>query len=647
MKLKNVLIYAFLMLTLIPIIIVSLLLYKSGYDLSKESYVRNLTESISVQTDYIVQTVDNDMILDQRFAHQCGEVLQESAIITQSQKEELYVAFQSYLKISNDKMYACLLLDANDTSIYTIGEVDVLKTVKENLPDLSQLDRQKIIELKLNSETHSLAILTPIMTSGNTYAGCLISIYDQAYLFKIISSYYKLADTSTYICRADGGVINSRPLSDQKQNEAIKEALIALTFTSEGEINMRIEATPITGYYKKIGDTPWYLVGFIDHELVNSFTNQYVFTYFLIIIVVSLVDLLLAFYFSRRVVKPINSLIEVMEGYPGNLVGGQPQIQQEHGYVETQYLHTKFFELMKRILLVQHNFEGVYQLYQSGSMSDTNIDIDTKEQTISSNKEVFQKLMNELEVAPGACIVERFINCFCIKDQRELMEVFENMRDRHLSVPCENEVYTPHLGEKWFHILVVPMYENDSLSHLFIQLRDITGFKKQEMESTEKAIRDSLTGLYNRMGFTQNVTEILQKGDPQALHGIMFVDMDYFKMVNDNLGHAAGDELLCSVGRILLEAAPSDSVVSRFGGDEFAVFLPNSSQESAEQIKETLRQRLNFPFRTEHISFVVTASIGISLWSGVSPKTLEEQLKRADTAMYQEKKRVKQTNDKE
>lgn len=420
---------------MVPIIIVSLLLYKSGYELSKESYIRNLTESISVQADYIVQTIDSDMILDNRYAQQSSSVFQEGSVVSQSQKDELYAVFQSYLKISGDKMVACLLLDVDGTPVYTVGESDVLKTVEPNLPPLSQLDRQTIIELELDAGVYSLGILTPVKNSENVTTGCLISVYDQAYLFKIISSYYKIADTSTYICRGDGGIINSRALSDETQNTAIENALIELTFTTEGDIDMRTETVPILGYYKKIGYTPWFLVGFIDDTLVNSFTNQYVFTYFLIILGVSLADMLLALYFSGRVVKPINSLIQVMERYPESLNDSESQAPKEKGYYETRYLRTNFLQLMKKILLVQHNFEGVYQLYQSGNMSDTNIDIDTKEQTISSNKEVFQQLMNELKVSPKACIVERFINCFSEKDQRVLMEIFENMRDRHLSVP--------------------------------------------------------------------------------------------------------------------------------------------------------------------------------------------------------------------
>lgn len=646
MKLKHVLILAFLTLTLIPIIVVSLLLYKSGYDLSQKSYTRNLTESITVQENYIAQTIDNNMISDFRFAQENQALLKDTENASDIQEKNLHTAFQAYLKDAEDKITVCFLLDKENNPLYTIGDTTTLETVKSKLPPLSELGRQTILEFELEPKTYSLGIVTPIWDSNNDYTGCLISIYDQSFLFKIISSYYKIADTSTYICRANGDVINYRELSDEKQNIAIEKALIELTFTTEGVIDMRSENMRVSGYYKNIDDSPWYLVGFIDDTLVYSFTNQYVLTYILIILGVAAADMLLAIYFSQKVVGPINNLIRVMEGYPNTLTSSELQIPEKNGYYETRYLRTKFLALMKRIMLIQHNFEGVYQLYQSGDMSDTNIDIDVIEQTISSNKEVFQTLMDQLQVPSKACIVERFTCCFCNKDQQLLMNSFENMRDRHLSVPCEIEAFTPHLGKKWFHTLVVPMYENDRLSHLFVQLRDITSFKKQEIETMEESRRDSLTGLYNRAGFTKYVNDALQTGDNSSLHALLFIDMDYFKMVNDNMGHSAGDELLRSVGIILQDNVRPGDIVSRFGGDEFAIFLPHTSHNEIEQIKEALCKGLVYPFHTDKISFVVTASIGVSLWKDDSKDTLEELLQQADAAMYQAKKRVKESTGK-
>lgn len=642
MKLKNILVITFLTLTLIPIITISLLLYKSGFELSKESYTRNLVESINVQVDYISQTIEGNMINDYRFAN--NNYISPSATETEiiAHKHELRTAFQTYLESSEDKIAATVLLDKDNVPLYTIGEKAVLDTITSQYPDFSKLEGQKIMEFDLGQEIYSLGIVTPVWDSNRVYAGSLISVYDKSYIFKIISSYYKIADTSTYICRENGGIINSRMLADEKQNNAITKTLDELTFYTEGVIERRVDNIPVLGYHKNINNSPWFLVGFIDEQLIYSFTNQFVLFYILIIAAVLIADVILSFYFSQKVVAPINRLIKVMEGYQNNLQNYQLQSDKKNGYFETHYLQTKFLDLMKTISMVQHNFKGIYELYQSSEMSDTNINIDVKKQTIQSSKDIFQKLMYEIEVPDGACIVERFCNCFCEKDRILLTDMFETMRDEHLAVTREAEIFTPYMGERWFHTLVVPMYQDDRLSHLFVQLRDISNFKKQEFHSSEQARRDPLTGLYNRTGFTECVADILQsKGQPDS-HGLLFIDMDYFKLVNDNLGHKAGDELLCSVAQTLLDTVEHPAIASRFGGDEFALFIPHSSTDKILEMKDKLNKLLIYPFQTEETTFVVSASIGVSIWTDTSSDTLEEMLQKADSSMYQAKREFKQ-----
>ena len=642
MKLKNILVLAFLTLTLIPIIIMSLLLYRSGFNLSKASYMNSLTESINVQSDYIAQTIKNNMISDYRFASRNDVLLTDANVPPDVQRTELLKAFELYLKSSEGEITVCILMDKSGEAIYTVGEKKMLDAVSSQLPILSGLSGQTMMEFELKPSIYSLGVITPVYDDSNAYAGSLISVYDESYIFKIISSYYEISDTSTYICRQSGDVISYRGLPDEKRNNATTQALSNQVFNKEGVLNIRVDNTPVAGYYKNIYNSPWHLVGVIDDKLIYNFTNQFVLGYIFIIIGVLIADVILSFYFSKRVVEPINALIKVMEGYKNDLNSSDLHCSEKNGYYETKYLCSKFLDLMQTIMLVQHNFEGIYQLYQSNDMDDMNIDIDVKKQTVISNKEVFQELMNGVEVPEGACIVERFVSCFCEKDKVLLMTMFENMRDHHLSVTSEAEVYTPHFGEKWYHSLVVPMYENDRLSRLFIQLRDISNFKKQELQSSETARRDALTGLYNRTGFVEYVKKFLQDAPETDLHGLLFIDMDYFKMVNDNFGHSAGDDLLCTVGDTLVNIIGAQGFASRFGGDEFVVFFPQTSQEEVTRVKQEISKNLIYPFSTDKISFVVSASIGVTTWSRASGETLETLLKQADIDMYEAKRKFKE-----
>lgn len=644
MKLKNLLVLAFLLLTFIPTSISLFLLYQSGLNLSKESYTRNLEESITVQADYISQTIENNMISDNRFANKVLTLPPGSNFTEYIQDEKLFTAFQSYLESSEDKITISILMDSSGTPLYTIGEKNVLDTVMTQLPDLSDSKKQKITEFVLSDNTYSLGIITPVHDSSDIYLGSLISIYDESYIFKIISSYYEIADASTYICRNNGEIISFRGPSTESRNASVENALSKVDFSKYGVINTPIDSEQISGYYKNIYMSPWYLVGFIDHSLLYSFTNKFVLAYMVIIAVVLILGIALAYLFSRKVVAPINHLIKMMDSYQTNITGNELPPLQKNGYYETQYLQTKFLDLMKRILLVQHNFQGIYQLYESNNMGDTNIEIDVMNQTAHSNKEAFQDLMDQLVLPPEACVVERFTNCFCKKDQQILMDMFVNMRDEHLSITSETEIYTPYLGEKWFHSLVVPMYDQKRLSKLFVQLRDVTNFKKQELESSEKARKDPLTELNNRSGFLSAVNSILQnKENPLASHGLLFIDMDYFKLVNDNFGHSEGDRLLCAISSTLLSTIRPTDIASRFGGDEFAIFLPYTTPEATESVKAALSKALIYPYQTKDGAFVVSASIGVSIWSHSDPHSLENLIHLADTSMYQSKRNFKKS----
>lgn len=631
MKLKSILMMILMALTIIPITIVSLLLYKSGFELSKESYQRNLVESLNVQSDYISQAIESNMISDYRFARK--------GITAAFGENDLFAEFTSYLSAAEDKIAVCVLFDPQETVIYAIGEKEMVDTVCGQLSDLPEASGQSIQEFRWEDGSYSLGIVTPVWDK-NDYLGCLVSVYDKSYIFKIISSYYEIADSSTYICRENGDIISARSMQNE-EHTAVGSVLREQALSGEGVLEVKLDGMTLTGYYKNIHNTPWYLSGFVDNERIYSFANQFLTAYIIVLVFVLAVDILLGFYFSHRVVKPINSLIQIIERYQNDLNSDQIDSGEAHGYVETTYLRDKFLALMKKIHLTQHNFTGIYQLYESSDMGDTNIDIDVVGQTITSNKDVFQRLMNEVSVPEGACIVETFTHCFCDKDQRLMMKRFEQMRDEHLSAMQETEIYTPYLDGKWYHTLIVPMYENDRLSRLFIQLRDISGLKKQEIKSSEQANHDTLTGLNNRSGFTSRVSSVLQSDDEASVHGLLFIDMNYFKMVNDNFGHNAGDDLLCTVAKALLDTTRPEDIVSRFGGDEFAVFLPNVTEEALSKVEQRLKECLVYPFQSEQVSFVVSASIGSSLWRQDSTDTLEMILRQADAAMYKAKREFK------
>ncbi|MCM8595269.1 bifunctional diguanylate cyclase/phosphodiesterase [Accumulibacter sp.] len=172
--------------------------------------------------------------------------------------------------------------------------------------------------------------------------------------------------------------------------------------------------------------------------------------------------------------------------------------------------------------------------------------------------------------------------------------------------------------------------------------RDITDRKKAEETIAFQAFHDLLTGLPNRILFKDRLglalTQARRKGKRV---GVMFIDIDRFKLVNDTYGHQEGDELLKSFAQRARGCLRSGDTLARQGGDEFTVMLPDlGSGEDAAVIARKMLGELQRPFRIAGLDFFTTASIGIALYpdNGDTPEAL---LRNADIAMYQIKGRGK------
>ena len=173
---------------------------------------------------------------------------------------------------------------------------------------------------------------------------------------------------------------------------------------------------------------------------------------------------------------------------------------------------------------------------------------------------------------------------------------------------------------------------------ILLAIEDITERKKYEEKIQQMAFHDSLTGLPNRKLFSDRLGIVLAQAKRNKKKvGIVMLDLDNFKDVNDTLGHDVGDTLLKAVAERLSGTLRKSDTVARFGGDEFVLIFPDMEIiEEAIQVVQKIIDRFNKPFLIDTHQLVVTTSIGIAVYpnDGMDEEIL---MKNADIAMYQAK----------
>lgn len=155
----------------------------------------------------------------------------------------------------------------------------------------------------------------------------------------------------------------------------------------------------------------------------------------------------------------------------------------------------------------------------------------------------------------------------------------------------------------------------------------------------EMSTIDDLTGLYNRRYFMEVLErEVARAGRYGSEIVLCMADLDHFKKINDTYGHPAGDRVLSEIGRMLKECFRQSDLVCRYGGEEFAVILPNTRIEEARTVCERLREMVaGYAFEYEAAQFQMTVSIGIAKLDGFESKTPMELVAKADQALYRAK----------
>lgn len=171
------------------------------------------------------------------------------------------------------------------------------------------------------------------------------------------------------------------------------------------------------------------------------------------------------------------------------------------------------------------------------------------------------------------------------------------------------------------------------------KLREMTELLSARSQTLEHAaLTDGLTGMHNRRYFDDALREYLDEFRRiERPVGLMILDLDHFKMVNDTYGHDTGDEVLKAVAGCLKEMTRYHDIVARLGGEEFAIVTPNMEMEALYKLAERIRRAIAaLPIMHGNVRLKVTTSVGLAVWD--RRETMEEFFRRADSQLYHAKR---------
>ena len=246
--------------------------------------------------------------------------------------------------------------------------------------------------------------------------------------------------------------------------------------------------------------------------------------------------------------------------------------------------------------------------------------------------------------APEEVLGERFGDAALPEDREAVLDLLERADSAPGGTSVTAQVRLRHLDGhfRWVRMTATACAADPAVGGTVVNVDDVTQQREAELLLQEQALRDPLTGLPNRRGFEQAVAAAVARcARSQRPFGVLLIDVDDFKVVNDRLGHPTGDRLLVELARRMVGAVRPADTVARLGGDEFVVIAEDLLDPTyASVVARRVAEHASGRYVLGPVSTHVTLSIGVATTHDSEPPCLEheEVLAHADAALYEAKR---------
>jgi len=465
----------------------------------------------------------------------------------------------------------------------------------------------------------------------------LFANIDVRIFWEDIKNYFISSNIKTYLVDSQGILLNYPIETSLNDVQQLTEVDIVNAFLNgkewdQTQVYSGLDNKPVFGTLTSIDSMGWGIVSEIEKEKITQSIYKALSKLGTIILLILLLFIWLGLILAKRITNPITAISKHFER-----VGKQDfsPAQLTSPLYEIQSLVSSFNQMTKKIGDSQEKLLQAAVVFESTSEG---VVITNTEQEIVAVNNAFTQITGYME---ADILGEK---ASILKSGRHDVTFFEKM-NKHIELYGEwqGEIWNRRKnGETFPELLTINKVENGKgeITHYVGVFTDITAIKQSEAELSYLAHHDPLTGLPNRLLLNSNLKQIIDRANRKHQQiGVLFLDLDRFKNINDSMGHPQGDRLLEVVATRLTSSIRDMDMIARLGGDEFVIIADNLGHVSdALHIAENALASLNNPFHINGHEIFVNASIGISVFPK-DGKDTETLIKNADAAMYRAKEK--------